>query len=438
MKAFLGRQGPLLGALGIGLAFRAGLLLFYLSSHGWKGETWEYEVIARNLLEGRGFVYDAMGCAYRSYVVPVFPVVCAFLHWVGGPGLGLFYAFHLAVAAGVMCLTYLLAGRWLGRATAVWAAWLVALEPGLILYQSYKVDVSPLACLLLLASLYGFLRLRESGGGRLAAVTGLCWGVGMLTRPDLLAAGAAPGCWIVAEAGKPRVRKAAAVALAGAVLALSPWVARNYAVHGRFVPFSTGGGWLFWAGNNPNGVGTLVTRDGKEMLKAAPEEFRRRLFSADELGRGDLFREEAWRYIHESPGAFFGGCARKLWNFWWFSPTFATKYYSWVGSWMVVVYKLVYSLVLALAALGLHRALRREGRGVRELTLCLAAVILAQACIHSLYYAETRHRLLIMPLLLVLAAHGRTAVLDFLGRGRTSRPPAGEPGAGPGRDASAA
>lgn len=430
MRGYLCRHRGVAWAVAAGLALRGGFLLYYLSTHGWQGETWEYEVIARNLLEGRGFVYESVGCAYRSYVVPVFPLVCAFLHWVGGAGLGLFYSFHLAVAVGVMVLTYLLAERWLGKAAAVWAVWFVALEPGLILYQSYKVDVGPLACLLLLAFLHGFLRLRESGGGSRAVAIGLAWGIGMLARPDLLAAGMALLCWMIVEAGKPRVRRAGAVVLAVAALTLTPWVARNYAVHRRLVPFSTMQYWICWLGNNPYSRGTLVVEGNSSVMGAVPERLREDVLSSDEIERMDFFRGEVFRYVREHPGDFVSGVARKFWYFWWFSPTLATKHYEWVPKWMVGVYRFGHVLALALTVVGLYRALRGGSEDSRWLSAYLLAVPLAQSAIHSLFFTELRHRLLIMPLLLILAAHGWTAVLGFLGRGETSRPPAGEPGAG--------
>ncbi|TAJ22692.1 MAG: hypothetical protein EPO64_13125, partial [Nitrospirae bacterium] len=54
--------------LGIGLAVRLGMLFWYLSRHGWAGETWEYEVIALNLLEKGEYFYPFHGTDYRSYV----------------------------------------------------------------------------------------------------------------------------------------------------------------------------------------------------------------------------------------------------------------------------------------------------------------------------------------------------------------------------------
>lgn len=409
------RHRILVAALAIGLVLRGAMLLWYLRAHDGQGETWEYEIIAANILEGRGFSLEADNGVFRSYVMPLFPLVCALLHWIGGPGLGLFYCFQLAVSLGIIFMTWRLARAWLGERAAGWAAAMAAVEPGMIVYQSYKVDVNALATLALLVGLGAFMRLRESPGSRWAIATGVIMGSGMLMRLDLVAIVAALMVWSLRGQRGPLVRRSCFLALAAAALSLSPWVARNYRVHGRFVPFSTGGGWVLWAGNNPDSLGTLITRGGQGVLESAPEEFRRRVSSADEIGQMTLFREEAWRHIRTSPGAFLSGLVRKFWYFWWFSPAFAS-YYEWIRPWMTACYKLLHLLALALAALGLSCALGREGREARELTFCLAAVVLAQACIHSLYYVEMRHRLLVMPLLLALAARGWVAVLEHRGQ----------------------
>jgi 4-amino-4-deoxy-L-arabinose transferase-like glycosyltransferase len=123
-----------------GLFLRLTALFWYLSTHGWKGETWEYEVIANNLLAGKGFVFLFHGSVYRSLCVPFFPAICAALHWLGGSGLGLYYVFQLSCALGIISLTYFLTTRLFGENAAGYAGWLVALDPASIVYQSYKVD----------------------------------------------------------------------------------------------------------------------------------------------------------------------------------------------------------------------------------------------------------------------------------------------------------
>lgn len=395
------------------MALRAALLLFYLNTHGWRGETWEYEVIARNLMEGRGYIYVMDGCALRSFVVPVFPLVCAALHWIWGPGLGLFYVFHLAVSMGVVYMTWTLTRQWLGERTALGAAMLSAVEPVMIVYQSYKVDVNALALLFLLAGLCFFARLREAPGTRPAAVTGIFMGLGMLTRPDVIVALSAPVAGFFIDRDRQRMRKAVPLILLAAAATLSPWWVRNYWVHRRWIPFTTASPMLFWEGNNPlNPSGTLMTSTGQTMLDVMPDDIRRRLSACDELQRMAVFRDEAMRCIRADPGAFLKRLGRKFVNFWWFSPTFATMYYSWVRNWMVAWYKVFHLLMLGLAALGLFHALWRDGEDARRLSVCLMAVVLAQAFIHTAFYVETRHRLLIMPLLLALASRGGVVLWD--------------------------
>ena len=45
-------------------------------------EVWESEVVATNLLEGRGFTYETLGTPYRSYMEPLYPALCAAVYRV--------------------------------------------------------------------------------------------------------------------------------------------------------------------------------------------------------------------------------------------------------------------------------------------------------------------------------------------------------------------
>jgi 4-amino-4-deoxy-L-arabinose transferase-like glycosyltransferase len=397
--------------LGVGIGARLAVLLFYLSTHGWQGETWEYEEIAKNLLEGRGFTIFHHNMVFRSFVVPVFPVVSAFLHWIGGPGLGLFYAFHLATAAAIIVLTYAIASRWFDNRTASIAALLVALEPGLIIYHSYKVDVIALSSLLLLLGIYLFVLSVETGRQRPAWLAGVVAGLGILTRPDLIAILVTPLAWLVVRRNGFRMNwQNMAVFWIAALLVVIPWLGRNYHVHGKWV-MSTIAGETLWIGNNPHASGTTLTLNNRDHLDLAPEEFRRTVAQLSEIERDAFYREQAVEYIKADPGGFVRRAGNKIMYFWWFSPTYAWRYYDWLPRFLPGVYKDLYAFLLGMAIYGSWTALRSSNLAVRPLTLSLLLVPMAIAFIHSVNFVEGRHRLLVMPMILILAAHGMATII---------------------------
>lgn len=407
---FLRRHRAILVIIGIGLLCRLAALLFYLSTHEWKGEVWEHELIVRRLMEGQGLTLPTHGGVISvSSVDPIFPVLCYLLHLIGGPGLGLYYALQLAMSCGILWLTYSLGSALFGHRTGLLAALLVALEPGLIIYHSYKVDHNALTMLLLLAAARLVLLIARSGGGRLAFACGVLIGVAVLMRPDELSLFGMLLVWAGIERRRIlTVIKPAGLILLGAGMVLIPWIVRNSLLHEQLVFVTTYSGEALWRGNNPNSTGTGLTLDGRGQFEAAPPEFRNKISNATEAQQNALFREEALRYIRQDPAGFLWRCLKKLYYFWWFTPTYAAIHYEWVPTGLVAAYRLLYGILLALAILGLWVTFRETRDAHAWIVLSIPVWM---ALIHSLSYVEGRHRVMVMPIILILAASGMLALM---------------------------
>jgi 4-amino-4-deoxy-L-arabinose transferase-like glycosyltransferase len=406
-----------LAVIGVGLICRLGLLLYYLSTHGWQGEAWETEVIAQRLMEGKGLTMPSYGGrASVSFSDPIFPVLSYLLHLIWGPGLGLFYMFHLAVAGLVLWLTYLLGSQVFDHRTGLLAALFVAVEPGLVIYQSYKVDHNALTMLLMLLAARLMLLVARSGDRRLAFSCGLVIGIAVLMRPDELSLFGMLAVWAwVERKNLAAIVKPAAVILVGAAMILVPWMVRNSVLHGQPVFITTYSGEALWRGNNPNSTGTGLTLDGRPQFSAAPVEFQKQIAEATEAGQNTLFKEEALRYIRQDPAGFLLRCLQKLYYFWWFTPTYAAIHYEWVPGSLVAAYRLLYGVMLVLAILGL-RAVHRHTHAHAWIVLSLP---LWMALIHSLSYVEGRHRVMVMPVILLLTAAGALALSGLKPGSRT-------------------
>lgn len=416
IQAFLRRHGALLAIVGIGVLIRLVVLLVYLSTHEWKAETWEAEEVARNILEGKGFTIDSYGTATRSLLDPVFPFLLYLLHLLGGPGFGLYYALQLAMAAGIIYLTYTVAARWLDERTARWAALLVALEPGLVLYQSYKVDDVAPGTLLLLLGIHSFALTTLSHDLRRAAFTGVVIGLGVLTRPNLMGALGMLPLWAFLERRRWRaVSRPAVVMILATAVVWGSWIARNYAVHGKFVLVTTFGGEALWTGNNPLSIGTTETPELKSLILEAPAEFRAKIMGAGEIEQERIFREAALKYIVEQPAAFIRRTVDKFSQFWWFTPTYGARYYGWVPAFFKEVYRLFYIVLMLCGVVGLLTIAKQGTSEAKRLSLFLLAALLSIAAIHSITLVSGRHRVLVMPLFLIFSAHGIVSLRGLLG-----------------------
>ena len=415
------RHRSLLAILAVALAARLVVLVGYLGTHQWKPEVWEYEQVAQNLLAGRGYMFVEAGLERRTFGWPVLPLVSYLLHLIGGKDNFVPYlVFQLAASVGIVGLTYWLASRWLNPATGLVAALLVALEPGLIVYGSYKVHETTLATFLLLVWQGLFVRVRDENRLRWAAVMGLVTGLGILTRGTFVAVFAPLGAWMLARARVERQTVISGLAvIVLALLTIAPWTVRNYLVLGRFVLVSSGWSNAFWRGNNPYSSGANLTVEGKTYFELASPEFRQRVFASREMERYDLYRESALRYIHERPVAFAGRSLKKLRDFFWFPPTYGFMYG--VSPGLLVGYQVGYAVMLVFALLGTVVALSRGGT-TRSTGAYLVILVFALAGLHAVVYVEGRHKLMVMPILLMFSAYGirHTGVLrSRLERGRS-------------------
>jgi 4-amino-4-deoxy-L-arabinose transferase-like glycosyltransferase len=152
----------------------------------------------------------------------------------------------LGVAFGALAvfLLYRIARRVWGRRVGLVAAALAAVFPPLILLSRDLVS-EVLFIPLVLAALLCVLDFRRSGGAlRWAAAAGALCGMAALTRNTAIALmlPVALGVWTAQPVVRPRSLLAPLLAVACAGLVLVPWLVRDAAEFGRFVPVTTSAG----------------------------------------------------------------------------------------------------------------------------------------------------------------------------------------------------
>ena len=391
---------PLSVLLIIGFLIRFIALILYLSTHDWKGEAWEYEELAQNLLNGHGYVIARWNTHYYTFVPPLFSFICFVLHIIGGNGplyVVLYYTFHISLALGIIWLTYNLAHRWFGPSVASFAALFVALDPGLVIYHSYKMDVITLASFWLILGLALFQRLTETRDLRIAIILGVVIGLGLLTRLDLVILLGLLGIWLVMQRRHILSSiKPIATALAVSLIVVSPWLVRNYLLLDHFVFISANSGEVLWFGNNANTVGTPVALDGRPVFESAPASLKLAVLGAtNELEVNAIFREEAIRYIAQDPWRYARHVVTKFWYFCWFTPTYGMNYYQHIGQAWKVGYKFLHAGILLFAIFGAWYAFHEPRRETRNAVLFILTLSILLAAIHGLTYVEGRHRIIV-------------------------------------------
>lgn len=320
--------------------------------------------------------------SYNSHDMPLTAFVLALV--VKGTGTGLLGAkvFLAATSALTACLVANLARRLSPTRTTWWLGGTVAaLYPFFVFYSA--LILSETLFLLLVTGF--FLRVTRSQGDRLAG-GGVLAGLAHLTRPTLLPF--LPVCWayqaLVLRQGWRRVALSAVVF----TILVSPWVARNFVVHGEFLPGTTESGHVLWEGNNPWNKDGGIERPDWEYLDHMP-----RGMNPPERDRWQ--RDRALAYIAAEPGRFLAQSVKKFMRFWHLWPN-APEYGGGLYKWASI---LSFGPVLLFALLSLW-VLRDRWR----ITLILWGFVSYYTLLHMILFGSIRYRLPLEPLLVAMAA----------------------------------
>lgn len=309
------------------------------------------------------------------------------------------------IGAFVIVLIAALTARIAGGAGAAVAAMLAAVYPPLASSSGY-VLAEPLYSALALTVVWLLGRGaglpgtgQADGPGRrgptmsMTLVAGALAGVAVLTKESMIFFLPLAFVWLLAR----RCPRAAIALALGAALVLTPWIARNYGVYGRFVLTAPHGGVTFWTGNN-----ALARGEGD--LAANPEMGRARVaFEQSRAGAAvqeidDAYYRDAFRFITRNPAAWCILLAKKV--FYTFVPIGPS--YRLHSRLYYTATVCSYGILFPFAVLGLVRVVRdrRAGRLAALWLLALSAVVV---CV--VFFPQDRFRLTVLdPVVLVCAA----------------------------------
>ena len=265
------RERPLRWFLiALAIASRASAVLV-LQSHTVPRSTYEHGEIAANLLAGKGFSVKFLGAdGPTSQQAPIYPALVAASYALAGvetPRSLLILELAQAALGGVLVAGVLaLCGEIApGRRRVSAAAGLIAALHPTLVYAATHVQVALLSATLLVWSLALAYRIGRTGRG--TVIAGLVLGCLILTDPILGLV--FPAMFAAIRVGMLRTShgcrlsrgsRSAAVVLATAVVVISPWIARNFRVHGEFVFVKSTFGYAFWQGNCALSEGTDKVR----------------------------------------------------------------------------------------------------------------------------------------------------------------------------------
>jgi hypothetical protein len=417
----------------IGLGALVAILLLGLGlrvAEAWDGrapvyDAQAYAAIAANLSEGSGFTVGPEATQPSSNYSPGLPLLVAGLYEVTG---GVHERLARLVLAAVGALSVLFAyaiGRRLGRLASyssysqvnspiVWPALVgavvVAIYPALLEYQGMLMS-EPLAATLLSGGALAVLWAWDGSWVRWL-LPGVLFGALAMVRPEYLGIALLVGLVIAVRQVRGDWRSSllrAAVFLGAALVVIAPWTIRNAVALDRFVPISTGGGQVLFAGTylpsdgDPEKVGAEVVAENPQLF--APRDAQRlrleqilaQLAQARYPGLetdqalSKMGKEQLWDDISEHTGDYVGFVATKIGRIWSHGPRDVMR----EPAWEVLHWALVALGLLGLAVLAWRR---------RWEALLLGTIFLAITALSALLVASPRRVLVLVPLLAALAA----------------------------------
>jgi hypothetical protein len=278
--------------------------VFVLQSHLVPRSTYEHGEIAANLLAGRGFTIRFLGAeGPTSQQAPVYPFVVAAAYAMGGvetPRALLLLEIGQSLLGGVLVVGTIRLARHIapGRPLAAWIAGLIAAIHPTLVYAATHVQVATLGATTLVWSLAMAERTAATGRKSDAAITGGLLSLTALIDPILALAslGVVQALWMGRREARPnavRFVPLLATTTVVAVLVVTPWIVRNYLVHGEFVAIKSSFGYAFWQGNCAESQGTdKVVRPSVDALLA----------NSDAVDDGSLaaWNRTLWKARHEA------------------------------------------------------------------------------------------------------------------------------------------
>ena len=405
------------------------------------GEAWDgrapvydakgYAAIAANLDRGDGFTVGTDATQPSSNYSPGLPLFVAGLYKVSGDVHEQLARVVLAIIGSLSVLFAYLIGRRLtelvdGRSPgqphssevgpAIWpalvGALVVAIYPAFLEYQGMLMS-EPLAATQLSGGVLAALWAWDGGRWRWL-LPGALFGALALTRPEYLAIAGLVALVVFAREARGGWRRSlarGAIFLLGLVVIVAPWTVRNAVALDRFVPISTGGGQVLYAGTylpsdgDPEKVGAEVVSENPDLFQPQDAERLRleqilaRLATARYPGMetdqalSKLGKDQLWDDVSEEPAEYAGFVVAKVWRIWSHGPRDVMREPVWaVVHWLLVAFGL-----LGLAILAWRR---------RWEALLIGTIFLAITLVSALLVASPRRVLVLVPLLAALASVG--------------------------------
>ena len=364
----------------------------------------DYDAIARSVAHGNGFNLEGKPTAFRP---PGYPLLLASTYAVFGDSKTPMRIFQVIADVLSCLLLFSIGKKMFSEKVGLAAAAILALFPIQVLYVSQLMTETIFTAVLLLIVWAVIYEKDELPSLRESILLGVLTGVGVLIRPTaaLVPLVIVLYRWKNGAPFRANMRSLVVVA-AVACIAVSPWLARNYAEFHR-ASLTSNAGVNFWIGNHSGANGAY----------SFPEKDNPLIAVADNFDRSDAGFKLGIEFIRSHPLEFLFVEGKKIAHFFaadywllttmeykpeWSNAQSAGMIFSRLSIADILILHLPYIAVILLGTFGL---VCPAGRDEKKFFL-LRAFILYWIAVHLIFYADARYRFPIVPIFVLGAAYG--------------------------------
>ena len=391
------KMGNLLFLFLFALALRLGLV-FFVPGYHFAGGMDSYEIMGKNILEGKWMVFSGYGpTAYRA---PLYPMFIALVYRIFGQHYEAIWAIQCVLGAATAVLLAVLAKGFVAEKFALAAGVIAAVYLPFIRYHGLVLSETLFILLFVSALCVAAPDWRLASPRRVLLAGGL-FGLAALARPvsflfpfGMIALGVVFSKNIAAD-----IKKATTLMLAF-LLVLAPWGIRNWKAFGTPI-LTTSQGWQsVYAGLHPTARGFGFT--GEDFAKPLKEAG---VPDTNELETAKVFRARSLQEIRKNPAHF---ARLAILKFGWFFYPFDGDFYG-----LGTRYNFLSAMVITLAFFGLALGLRRRANWL------LTYAVLYFVFLAVMIYGIPRYRLPLDAVLILWSVIALDALFQRQGRAKT-------------------
>lgn len=366
-----------------------------------------YDAFGMNILK-HGVMYNSTSLA------PGYTYFLASIYWLFGHNLLYVYFIQSILGAGITLLIYLIADNIFGRRVSTASAvlslfyWPLTLYSGILLSETLFMF-----CLLL--GVYLFFKGMELEKTSYMALCGFMFALSALTRSiTLLLIFLIPlEVYFLKRENIRWVLKSSIIYMGIFIIALTPWIVRNYMLYNTIIPVDSLSGINLYIGNNEKSDGTFMDLS-KDPLYNPDED----IYKTDRK-----LKQAGIDYIIKHPGRFLKITMKRMflflkmdfYEFDWVLKTYMKENILLMNNYVMWVMFMKYSDIgfFLIGVMGLG-ALIKKNKGAVMLSFMLYFFLIT-----SVFVVQFRYRLPVIPFLSISAALGCVKFVDWIKRIKT-------------------